>query len=108
MTRILIHPGEHLADELKAAGMSANELAQQLDVPTNRLTQILKGKRGITGDTALRLGHWFGTGPDIWMNLQKNYELRLAERAIGKELKKISRLRKKAGATHGSVTSFAH
>jgi len=97
MTRILIHPGEHLADELKASGMSANELARHIGVPTNRLTQIIGGKRGITGDTALRLGRWFGTGPDIWMHLQKNYELRLAENMIGKELKKIAHHRKKVG-----------
>ncbi|MFI5024149.1 MAG: HigA family addiction module antitoxin [Alphaproteobacteria bacterium] len=89
MTQILIHPGEHLADELKAIGMSANELARQIAVPTNRLTQIIAGKRGISGDTALRLGRWFGTGPDIWMNLQKNYELRLAAQEIGDGLKKI-------------------
>lgn len=89
MARILIHPGEHLADELKALGMSANELAKELGVPTNRLTQIIAGKRGISGDTALRLGKWFGTGPDIWMNLQKNYELRLAAQKIGDALKEI-------------------
>ena len=89
MARILIHPGEHLADELKALNMSANELAKALGVPTNRLTQIIAGKRGISGDTALRLGKWFGTGPDIWMNLQKNYELRLAAQEIGDALKKI-------------------
>ncbi|MGA7878683.1 MAG: HigA family addiction module antitoxin, partial [Desulfoferrobacter sp.] len=81
--------GEHLADELKALGMSANELAKELGVPTNRLTQIIAGKRGISGDTALRLGKWFGTGADIWMNLQKNYELRLAAQQIGDALKKI-------------------
>jgi addiction module HigA family antidote len=89
MARIIIHPGEHLADELNALGMSANELAKELGVPTNRLTQIMQGKRGITGDTALRLGRWFGTGPDIWINLQKNYELRLAALEIGDALKKI-------------------
>lgn len=89
MARLLIHLGEHLADELKALGMSANELAKELGVPTNRLTQIIAGKRGISGDTALRLGKWFGTGADIWMNLQKNYELRLAAQQIGDALKKI-------------------
>ncbi len=83
MARIIIHPGEHLADELRAIGKSANELAKELGVPTNRLTQIIRGKRGITGDTALRLGRWFGTGPDIWINLQKNYELRLAAIKLG-------------------------
>jgi addiction module HigA family antidote len=89
MARIIIHPGEHLADELKALGMSAKELAKELGVPTNRLTQIIRGKRGITGDTALRLGRWFGTGPDIWINLQKNYELRMAALEIVDALKKI-------------------
>ena len=74
MARIIIHPGEHLADELEALGMSANQLAKgKPGVPANRITQIILGKRGITGDTALRLGWWFGTGPDIWINLQKNY-----------------------------------
>jgi addiction module HigA family antidote len=62
MGRIIIHPGEHLADELEALGMSANALAKELGVPTNRLTQIIAGKRGIPGDTALRLGKWFGAG----------------------------------------------
>jgi antitoxin HigA-1 len=89
MARIIIHPGEHLADELKALEMSANEMAKELGVPTNRITQIIRGKRGITGDTALRLGRWFGTGPDIWMNLQKNYELRLAAQELGEALNKI-------------------
>ena len=64
MARLIIHPGEHLADELKALGMSANQLAKELGVPTNRITEIIRGKRGISGDTALRLGRWFGTGPD--------------------------------------------
>jgi len=91
MTRILIHPGEHLADELQALGMSANALARELGVPTNRITQIIAGRRGITGDTALRLGRWFGTGPDIWMNLQKNYELKRAAQEIGPALDAIPR-----------------
>ena len=89
MARLIIHPGEHLADELQALGMSANELAKAFGVPTNRITEIIRGKRGISGDTALRLGRWFSTGPDIWMNLQKNYELRLAAQAIGAALEKI-------------------
>jgi antitoxin HigA-1 len=86
MARIIIHPGEHLADELKALNMSANVLAKGLGVPTNRITEIIRGKRGISGDTALRLGRWFGTGPDIWMNLQKNYELRRAAQELGEVL----------------------
>jgi antitoxin HigA-1 len=96
MARLLIHPGEHLADELETLGKSANELAKALGVPTNRITEIIRGKRGISGDTALRLGRWFGTGPDIWMNLQKNYELRLAAQAIGEALEKIPQHQSKA------------
>ena len=67
MARLIIHPGEHLADELKALGMSANQLAKELGVPTNRITEIIRGKRGISGDTALRLGRWFYlSGGMIW------------------------------------------
>ena len=77
MARLVIHPGEHPAAELKSLGMSGNELAKEPGVPTNRITQIIRGKPGVTGDTALRQGRWFWTGPDIW-NLQKNYDLRLA------------------------------
>ena len=101
MVKIIIHPGEHLADELKALGMSANTLAKELGVPTNRLTQIIAGKRGITGDTALRLGKWFGTGPDIWMNLQKNYELRIAAQELGDTLNKIPQYRMNTTSTGG-------
>jgi len=72
MGRLAIHPGEHLAEELKALDMSAAELARQLKVPTNRVAGILNGQRAITGDTALRLGHYFGTRPEIWLNLQAN------------------------------------
>jgi len=72
MGRLGIHPGEHLAEELKALDMSAAELARQLKVPTNRVAGILNGQRAITGDTALRLGHYFGTRPEIWLNLQAN------------------------------------
>ena len=70
MALIAIHPGEHLATELRELGMSAAELARQLDVPTNRITQILNGRRAITGDTALRLAHFFGTSAEFWINLQ--------------------------------------
>lgn len=82
----VIHPGEHLAEELEALGMSATELARQLKVPTNRITGILNGQRAITGDTALRLGHFFGTSPQFWLNLQSLYELRLAEQKAGKAI----------------------
>jgi antitoxin HigA-1 len=93
MTRPAIHPGEILADELDELGMSAAALARTLHVPTNRVTQILKGQRGITADTALRLGQWFGTGPELWLNLQKAYELRLAEQQAGAEIQKTIQCR---------------
>ena len=93
-----IHPGEHLAEELEALGMSATELARQLKVPTNRITGILNGQRTITGDTALRLGHFFGTSPQFWLNLQSLYELRLAEKKAGKAIRILPTLKKQAPA----------
>lgn len=92
MARTAIHPGEHLAEELDELGISAAELARQLDVPVNRVTAILNGQRAITADTALRLGHWFGTSPEFWLNLQKLYELRLAEKQVGNRVKKLPTL----------------
>jgi addiction module HigA family antidote len=88
MARPPIHPGEILADELKELDISAAELARSLQVPANRITQILSGKRSITADTALRLARWFGTSAEFWINLQKNYELRLAEQAEGLEIER--------------------
>ena len=93
-----IHPGDHLAEELEALGMSATELARQLKVPTNRITGILNGQRAITGDTALRLGHFFGTSPQFWLNLQSLYELRLAEQKAGKAIKILPTLKKQTPA----------
>jgi addiction module HigA family antidote len=90
-----IHPGEHLAEELKALDMSAAELARKLDVPTNRITQILNGTRAITGDTALRLAHFFGTSAEFWLNLQSLYELRLAHAKSGKSIKDLPRLKRR-------------
>jgi antitoxin HigA-1 len=87
-----IHPGEHLAEELRALDMSAAELARRIGVPTNRVTQILKGTRSITGDTALRLGHFFGTSAQFWLNLQSLYDLRRAEQKAGKSIKALPRL----------------
>lgn len=89
-----IHPGEHLAEELEVLGMSAAELARQLKVPTNRITGILNGQRTVTGDTALRLGHFFGTNPQFWLNLQSLYDLRLAERKAGKSIRVLPTLKK--------------
>ncbi len=84
-----IHPGEHLAEELKAMRMSAAEFARQIKVPANRVTQLLKGQRAVTGDTALRIGHFFGTSPEFWLNLQSLYEIRLAERRAGKTIRAL-------------------
>jgi addiction module HigA family antidote len=88
-----IHPGEHLAEELKELDMSAAALARKLKVPTNRITGILNGQRAITGDTALRLAHFFGTSAEFWLNLQKLYELRLAEQKAGKTIKALPTLK---------------
>lgn len=89
MARAATHPGEHLADELQELGMSAAELARQLAVPVSRITQIINGQRAITADTALRLGHWFNTGPEVWLNLQQLYELRRARQAVGTEIDRL-------------------
>jgi len=83
-----IHPGEQLQDELDEMGMSGAAFAAAIHVPANRITEILREKRGITADTALRLARYFGTTADYWVNLQKAYELRLAEQTVGKEIKK--------------------
>jgi addiction module HigA family antidote len=89
MSRTLIHPGEILGDELEEIGISGAELSRQIRVPENRISQIIAGKRGITADTALRLGKWFGTTPEFWLNLQRSYELRKAAQEIGRELDAI-------------------
>ncbi len=78
MARTAIHPGEHFAEQLAELNMSAAELARQLKVPTNRITHIINGERAVTGDTALRLAHFFGVSAEFWLSLQKMYELRLA------------------------------
>jgi addiction module HigA family antidote len=91
MARTPIHPGEHLAEELREIGISAAELARQIEVPTNRVTGIINGQRAISADTALRLGHWFGTSAEFWLNLQKLYELRTAERDLGSTIARLPR-----------------
>jgi addiction module HigA family antidote len=95
MALTAIHPGEHLAEELEALKMSASELARQLKVPTNRVTGIMNGQRAITGDTALRLAHFFGTSPEFWLNLQSLYDLRRAELKAGKSIKALPRLKRR-------------
>jgi len=92
MARSAIHPGEHLAEQLTELGMSAADLGRQLKVPTNRITGILNGQRAITGDSALRLAHFFGTSAEFWLNLQKLYELRIAEQKAGTTIRSLPRL----------------
>ena len=84
MARTPIHPGEILAEELEELGVSPTELSRQIRVPANRVSQIINGKRAVTGDTALRLAHWFGTSPQFWMNLPALYDVRLAEPQAGR------------------------
>lgn len=88
-----IHPGEFLAEELEEVAVTPTELARQLRVPANRITQIVQGKRSITGDTALRLGHWFGTSAQFWLNLQSAYDIRVAQAAGGAAIARLPRLR---------------
>ncbi len=92
MAVLAIHPGEHLAEELKELGISASGLARQLNVPPNRITEILNGRRAISGDTALRLAHFFGTTAEFWLNLQSLYEIRLAQRKSGKSIRALPTL----------------
>lgn len=92
MGRTVIHPGEHLAGQLEALGISAAELGRRLQVPGNRISQIVTGHRAITGDTALRLGHFFGTSPQFWLNLQATYDLRVAEKKMGASIKNLPTL----------------
>ena len=81
-----VHPGEILADELRELGLTANALAGHLAVPTNRVTAILNGQRGVTADTALRLARYFGMTPEFWLHLQTTYELRVAEIESGDQI----------------------
>jgi antitoxin HigA-1 len=81
-----VHPGETLAEEMAARGLSANALALKLRVPANRITEIVNGERGISAETALRLGRYFGTGARFWVNLQARYELAVAERELGAKI----------------------
>ncbi len=88
MARPAIHPGAHLAEELAELEMSGSQLAQALRIPANRMTEILRGRRGISADTALRLARWMGTTPELWLNLQRNYELRRAQAEHGAEIRR--------------------
>jgi addiction module HigA family antidote len=99
MRPLAIHPGEHLAEELKELQMSAAALARHLKVPTNRITQILNGDRDITADTALRLAHFFGTSAEFWVNLQSLYDLRIAQQETGEVIKALPTF-KRVNALH--------
>jgi len=81
-----VHSGEILAEELEERGFTGSSAARALGVPQSRISNILRGRTSITADTALRLGRWLGTGPEIWLNMQKDYELRLAESTAGPEM----------------------
>ena len=94
MARTAIHPGEHLADILAELNLSAAALARQIEVPTNRITGIVNGQRAVTGDTALRLAHFFGTSPEFWLNLQTLYELRKAQQTAGVAISRLPRLKR--------------
>lgn len=89
MFKRAVHPGEILKDELEELGITPTELARQIDVPSNRVSQIISGKRAITGDTALRLGHWFGTDPQFWLNLQVQFDLAVADRQTGNTIRHL-------------------
>ena len=89
MPRPAIHPGEVLVDELMELGVTPTELARQINVPPNRVTQIIHGRRNVSGDTALRLGHWFNTSAQFWLNLQSAYDIRIAEAKAGKEIARL-------------------
>ena len=84
-----VHPGVVLKDELEELGITPTEFARQIDVPPNRVSQIIAGKRGITGDTALRFGHWFGTEPQFWLNLQAQWDIVQAERETGEAIRHL-------------------
>ena len=87
--RRAVHPGEVLKDELAEMGVTPTALAREIDVPPNRIGQIIAGKRSVTGDTALRLGHWFGVEPIFWLNLQTRYDLVVAERKVGETVRAL-------------------
>ena len=84
-----VHPGQILKDELEELGVTPTEFARQIDVPPNRVSQIINGKRSITGDAALRFGHWFGLEPQFWLNLQVHFDLVAAEKATGDAIRRL-------------------
>ena len=105
MPRTPIHPGEILADELEKIGLSAKKLADVIEVPPNRLYQLLARKRNVTADTALRLGQYFGMSADFWMNLQSAYELDLARQQVGKAIQRIPKRSEMANPRRAASSS---
>ena len=99
MLKRAAHPGEILKDELAEIGVTPTELARQIDVPANRMSQIINAKRSITGDTALRLAHWFKTDPQFWMNLQTQFDLVAADRVAGDAIKALPTCQASPGAS---------
>ena len=89
MLKIVVHPGEILGEEIAELDVTPTELARQLRVPPNRISQIIAGKRSISGDTALRLGHWFGTSPQFWINLQSQFDLATADQRTGDAIRTL-------------------
>ena len=89
MLKRAVHPGQILKDELEELGVTPTEFARQINVPPNRVSQIINGKRSITGDTALRFGHWFGLEPQFWLNLQVHFDLVAAEKATGDAIRRL-------------------
>lgn len=89
MFRRAVHPGIILKDELDELGVTPSAFARLIGVPPNRISQIISGKRSVTGDTALRFGHWFGVEPQFWMNLQTQFDLTNADTRIGEEVRKL-------------------
>ena len=105
MARSAIHPGEHLADAIAGLGITAAQLARDIAVPPNRISGILRGRRAITADTALRLARYFGTSAEFWMNLQQIYDLRRATQLIGKVVKELPRAKPRREPGRGSAAA---
>lgn len=103
-----VHPGKMLAEELHSLGVTPTELSRQIKVPPNRVTQIIRGKRSVSGDTALRLGHWFGTSAQFWLNLQSAYDLHMAEQNAGREIAKLPTKPIPAGFDQSATPKLDH
>ncbi len=91
MLQRAVHPGEILEGELAELGVSQTEFARRIAVPPNRISQIIAGKRSVTGDTALRFGHWFGVEPQFWLNLQAQFDLAIADHRVGAAVRELPR-----------------